>query len=303
MDKPIDGDDDNVPIRYWNKSWKIPGTSWIIEGYSRAAYRTGFFIKELNLMLDAGPQRFDRPEHIMITHTHGDHIAELAFTMIGTDQPGKDYQVQLYGPVDAKKHVEGYVNKLFETNAMIDPVPQESLDQYYRYNKVAPGTNFDVLMRNERMIVEIFECDHRIPTVSYGFTQLKKKLAQQYAKLKGNEIAALRQQGIEVSEDVPMKRFAYVCDTTINVFDMNPTLLTYPVIMIECTFLEIDGSAEPSEDKSHIYWRDLQNVVVAHPEITFMTFHFSRRYKSAQIRKFFEDECARLGIKNVYCWA
>lgn len=292
----------DVPKQYWTRSWKIPGTPWNIEGYSRSAYRTGFFIKDLNLMLDAGPQRFDRPEHIMITHTHGDHIANLPFTMIGIDNAGKNYQVQLYGPNAAKQHMQNYVNVLFETNAMIDPVPQNELDQFYVYKGVVAGTSFDVMLRNERMVVEVFECDHRIPTVSYGFTQIKKKLAPQYTALKGNEIAALRQTGVDVSEDVPMKRFAYVCDTTINVFDLNPNLLTYPVIMIECTFIGNDED-ETAEDKSHIYWRDLQHIVVAHPEITFMTFHFSRIYKDAEIRDFFELERNRLGIMNVYCWA
>jgi hypothetical protein len=36
---------------YWQKKWKIPNTSWTISGFSRSAYRTGFYISELNLML------------------------------------------------------------------------------------------------------------------------------------------------------------------------------------------------------------------------------------------------------------
>ena len=36
---------------FWQRMWTIPKTSWSICGYSRSAYRTGFYIKELNLML------------------------------------------------------------------------------------------------------------------------------------------------------------------------------------------------------------------------------------------------------------
>ena len=60
---------------YWQKQWKIPGTSWQICGYSRSAYRTGFYITELDLMLDAGPQNFSKPKTILITHSHINHLA------------------------------------------------------------------------------------------------------------------------------------------------------------------------------------------------------------------------------------
>lgn len=63
----MQGDDDvpdaiSVKNIHWRKSWAIPGTPWTIRGYSRSAYRTGFFVPDLDLMLDAGPQNFSKPE-------------------------------------------------------------------------------------------------------------------------------------------------------------------------------------------------------------------------------------------------
>ena len=49
---------------FWMKSMKVPGTPWTIRGYSRSAYRTGFYIKDLDIMLDAGPQNYNNPKHI-----------------------------------------------------------------------------------------------------------------------------------------------------------------------------------------------------------------------------------------------
>jgi phosphoribosyl 1,2-cyclic phosphodiesterase len=62
---------------FWKTSFAIPGTPWLLSGYSRSAYRTGFFINGIDIMLDAGPQTFRKPGYIFITHTHADHIAEL----------------------------------------------------------------------------------------------------------------------------------------------------------------------------------------------------------------------------------
>jgi hypothetical protein len=41
-------------MAHWKQKWSIPNTPWTITGYSRAAYRTGFYIPELDIMLDAG---------------------------------------------------------------------------------------------------------------------------------------------------------------------------------------------------------------------------------------------------------
>jgi putative mRNA 3-end processing factor len=66
---------DSLSIRtsYWNKKLVLDKIKLTLTGYSRAAYRTGFYIPELGIMLDAGPQNFNKPSHIFITHAHADH--------------------------------------------------------------------------------------------------------------------------------------------------------------------------------------------------------------------------------------
>jgi hypothetical protein len=120
-----------------------------------------------------------------------------------------------------------------------------------------------------------------------------------YRGVNGKEIAGLRAAGNEVMEDVLMKRFAYVCDTTIKVFVDNVNLLLYPVIFIECTFIMPD-EVEMASGKKHIHWNDLKPYVIDNPEVEFMLFHFSQRYKDVDIRDFFAAQC---DIPNVSVWA
>ena len=115
--------------------------------------------------------------------------------------------------------------------------------------------------------------------------------------MKGQEIRALKDVNAEITEEFVFKKFAYVCDTTIKVFDMNPTLLQYPVIFIECTFLYEDD-LEMASGKKHIHFTELRPYIEENPTTEFMLIHFSQRYKDAEIQEFLEP----FNFPNLYWW-
>ena len=46
---------------FWKMSYPIKKTpQWTISGYSRSAFRTGFYVNGLNIMLDCGPAMFQK---------------------------------------------------------------------------------------------------------------------------------------------------------------------------------------------------------------------------------------------------
>ncbi len=58
-----------------------------IQGRSRSADRTGFFIKELKLALDAGMSRDANPRVMCIPPTHSDHAGALPMICPGQAVP------------------------------------------------------------------------------------------------------------------------------------------------------------------------------------------------------------------------
>ena len=105
----------------------------------------------------------------------------------------------------------------------------------------------------------------------------------------------LRKQGIEITEKICDKKFTFICDTTIKVFDMNPSIADYPVIFIECTFIL---ERDKMNDSLHIHWSQLKPYVEKYKNKTFVLFHFSRRYEDIEICDFFEKE----NMPNIYLW-
>ncbi len=277
----------------WKKTTKIPNTPWNIKGYSRSAYRTGFYIPELNIMLDAGCQNFNKPNHIFITHTHLDHIAELPFTMIG--DPEGNHIFNIYAPANAKDYIYDYICSAIRLNSLdiID------IFDWYKFNMCKQGNQYKITSNKTNLQIDLFKCNHRIPTVGYGFSIIKDKLKEEYLGLSGKEIVELKKHNV-ITRKVIEPKFVYLCDTDIDVFKINKleTILSYPTIFIECTFILPDEIDNASSTK-HIHWEQLRPYVLNNKNNMFILFHFSQRYSDAEIEEFFAGEKEKYNFDNI----
>lgn len=279
---------------YWSgPAWNIPGTPWDIVGYSRACYRTGFYIHHLDLMIDAGPQKTGNPKTILITHCHADHIASIPFTLINPEGE-KSSPSDVFIHEKSKGSLQTYVNAMFSANYSC-----EFKGNMANYIPVKGSDVFDYVANNTKIRIEVFACTHDVPTVAYGISTKKQHLKEEYFELKGNgkALVELKKKGIEITETTYEPNIVFVWDTTINVFKANPGILKYNVIMIECSFL-YDDDYEQSLAKKHIHWKSLKPYVVNNPQITFVLIHFSLRYTEPEIASFFKNE----GLVNVKPW-
>jgi ribonuclease Z len=286
--------DQTVESFWTGPVWNIPGTPWDIVGYSRACYRTGFYIRHLDLMIDAGPQKSGNPKTILITHCHGDHIANIPFTLIPLDEIQKKTKTTVFVHEKSAKRLSNYITAMFSANYSTDYKGHVA-----DFKGITGGMKFDYVANNTKLSIEVFACTHDVPTVAYGISTKKQLLKEEFFELKGNNkaIVELKKKGIEITDTVYEPNIAFVWDTTIQVLKNNPGILNYPVIMIECTFLYEDDY-ELSISKKHIHWNSLKPYVVRNPDKYFVLVHFSLRYTEPEIIAFFKKE----NLKNVKPW-
>jgi ribonuclease Z len=266
------------PVRQYTRWHFNDGSGFTLTGYSRSTDRTGFHIRELGVGLDVGTTRGRRPPAVFVTHCHKDHVNDVAWV---ARRPG----ARIYVPAERVDAVRAFI----KADAELDTCePTE-----YHLHGVRAG---DVLVCDGQLSqwsVRVFHCTHAVPCVGYAFDRTSHTLAPQYVGLPGADLQALRKGGVCVTQPVSRPRFAYVGDTSIRVFADNPWLLSYPIVIVECTFLTAEHDDRCARD-GHISWPQLQPFVAAHPATTFVLIHFSLRYSAASVREFFAQHAADL---------
>ncbi|WP_214321727.1 MBL fold metallo-hydrolase [Nonomuraea sediminis] len=282
------------PFRQW-KTWRIPGAELTITGYSRANDKTFFHLPELRCSLDAGLCEGRQVDTVFLTHTHHDHAKDLDY--LAAKASGTD----VYLPAAAVPYVESYLRASAELNhgAGYDP----ELAKGCRLHGVRQDDEFAFGRRGHH--VRVVECEHKVPCVGYAFSERRKALLPEFEELRrslggefGRIIAQRRKEGVQVEHEVRRPLFAFLGDTHVNVFEKNPWLFDYPVVITECTYLD-DAELDRADRVGHTVWSRLRPVVEAHPETLFVLTHFSLRHSDREIVDFFRQTA----LDNVVLWA
>jgi len=244
-----------------------------ITGASQAAMYTGFFLKEINTMLDAGMHSHlsrNRLNRIFVSHTHSDHCSCLPHIIDNGQKYKKDAVIHdIYVPEEGVKYVKNYVSSYFDLNWCRDAGVS-----HYRVLPAKSGIEF--LTKGRKFIVETYDLDHSVPTVGYGFCEIKRKLKKEFY---GKNIGQLRKEGVDVYNEVKVYHFCYLCDTTAKILE-NKEIYKYNVIMIECSYLNNEKLAKTNK---HISFHQLVPSILKYPEKKFILFHFSARYSAKEV--------------------
>jgi ribonuclease Z len=262
--------------------WRIPGVPWTLQGHSHGGERTGFWIPELRLGLDAGVSSRRRMAEVLVTHGHGDHVSALPFLTHSA-------ATRVLAPAVLADALPAFCHAF----ARLDHGAESMVD----FRGVVAGDTLPIQHgTSTATMVTVVPCQHSVPCVGYVLSTARRgPLLPEYAALPRADLVALARGGTKVhGPPVRTPRLVFLGDT--NVRALTPELLTCGApIVVECTLL---SHTESWVDHGHVSWVDLEPIVRAHPDTTFVLIHFSQRYSDEEVREFFKP----MRPPNVSLW-
>lgn len=275
-------------------SYTIKCTDWCMQGYSIAGERTGFYIKSLNLYLDAGMNSYKTGKYMLLTHSHADHSNKVPELVMGQSIDDKPI---IYCPKEMVDPLRLYCKASQSLNDCAHLIK----DDVIRWIGVSSGEKYILDIHKRKIVlklyVDVVKCCHKVPSVGFILSTEKKKLKTKYKNLSGKELGDLRKQGVDIQEMIIEKKLAFMGDTTIEAMK-NPLLKDVPTIIVECTGVDDQISVSDTESRGHIHWYQLKPIIEKNPETTFILIHFSRMYSEDYLEKYFQDN----GLPNVVIW-
>ena len=145
-----------------------------LQGHSRSAEQTCFYIHELKIMLDGGMHTDISPKTLLLTHTHTDHCYFVPKIMYPNYESNDEKLILApYQSVPS-------INKFIDSIKCLENCNTSSR---FNYNYNIIGTNIDTKYKiNNNYLVETIECIHGIPCLGYGIFEQRKKLKTEYDK-------------------------------------------------------------------------------------------------------------------------
>lgn len=253
-----------------------------IEGVSIAGHESYFKLPGFRAMLEFGraPEDTLGYETVCVTHGHLDHAAGLAHHASRRKLTGLP-PARVFAPEEALPDLAVWLGA------------SERLEQVRygtRLEAAVPGGSISLRRDLE---LSFFAGRHRVPTVGYLFSEVRRKLKDEHSEASGPEIAALRALGVEVTrrEEIPL--LAYPGDCGPAIFEAAPAILRAKVLLIECSFLAPED-VERAHAYEHLHIRDFAERADLFENEVVVLAHFTLRSTAEEIRAAIAGLPARL---------
>jgi ribonuclease Z len=261
---------------------KIEQKSWSIQGFSISGLSTYFQIPELDLCIDMGecPMSAISLNHVLLTHSHGDHSRCL--------MRHNSLRRMMQNPTQAVYYIPEPVYELavdlIRVETLFEGVSEERFD-LPRLECVKAGVPFDLAYRKDLEIFP-FNVKHGIPAYGYTILCKKRKLKREYTECSREEIISLKKSGVEITNDIREPIISFMGDCLGESLWEERHIWNSPVVVCECTFLDPEETAM-ARKKGHTHLEHLAQVLTKVGTSmacqTIILSHFSMKYPKKYI--------------------
>lgn len=259
-----------------------------VEGYSRAAHRTGILVRGLDIILDAGLDVQKAFSHVFISHQHYDHVIYLPQYTFNVED---GQTINVVSTNEILSNVKPWLSSAIRMTKDIKPTVTTDSILSIASTKFIPlefDNFYEFKNGSEEWRAELFQCSHSVDSVGFGFQVKKNKLKQEYMTLTQKEIKKVKSEGIEITCPVFEKIFLFLGDTDKRIIQ-NEKIFEYPTIIMECTYI-YDDEKNLAKKNKHIHWDDIEDIISSKPTVQFILIHFSMKYSTTEIKDFFDKK-------------
>jgi ribonuclease BN (tRNA processing enzyme) len=267
---------------FWDKEFDIDGI-YKIKGFSRGSLRTGFILMPHKIFLDAGVPSFIKPNLILITHGHQDHIDSLYNHLIDNKKI----------EVIANLNLLNFLQKYLDANKSLNCLENKKFNNWLP-KPIIKQTR--VTVNSIKFNIEAVNLDHEVECFGYGISEIRSKLKDEYkdkTQLELNEL--IKTNEITIEKLYPILFFCGdMAYTSLETLPFNK----YNIFIIECTFLD-DNHKEEAISKQHLHIDFLLPYVEKYEDVTFIFIHFSCRYNKNNLKEYAKKYEF---LKNIIFW-
>ena len=231
-----------------------------LAGFSISGLATYLQVPQLDVCFDMGecPLSAVPLRHVFLTHAHGDHARCI---------PRHRALRGMLGLVgEATYFMPAAIADAFHDVARADARFEGVRDQDYIAPTVVGLVGDDRLVPlpyRKNTFVRAFPVDHRgVPSLGYTIIERRRKLLDAFAHLPGEEIAALRRAGTQVTSDTDAPLVTFIGDCVGSSLREQAHIWKSAVLVIEATFVDPNDRAMAAM-KGHTHIDEVGEVIAA----------------------------------------
>ena len=291
-------------------TFNINSKGWYLKGWSRAGLKTGFMFYPYKILFDCGIYTSQKPDIIFLTHQHTDHVQAIAHIC----SRHKPVISSIYLPEPSIKFITKYERAISELSNPDAEKLSDSEILSYQNIKLIPSNPNDIinltgLGGGQELQVEVLKAYHDVQSNGYGISSWGKKIKPEYEYLirdlddkeklsltpeeikiiksnKINKIKELKSKQIDMYEKIINHEFAFFCDSTIHNLSIESEWKKYPVIICECTGLDVTKlDSERDYDQNHTSLLTLKPIMLGNPDKKWFIIHVSMGCSEEKIKQ------------------